>query len=80
MVSATNVFRLEHMLATRPSTAAAHNVHLDVGDAAPDFGVPRTDGGQIRLSQLRGKPVILRLTRAVTGGAFDRCVSQVWMT
>lgn len=66
-MSSTNVFRLEHMLATRPSTAAAQNVHLDVGDAAPDFEVQRTDGERIRLSEFRGKPVILRLTRAVTG-------------
>lgn len=67
MVSATNVFRLEHMLATRPSTAAAQTVHPNVGDVAPDFEVQRTDGRTIRLSELRGKPVILRLTRAVTG-------------
>ena len=68
LVSATNVFRLEHMLATRPSTAAAQGVHLGVGDAAPEFEVQRTDGERIRLSEFRGKPVILRLTRAVTGG------------
>ena len=68
LVSATNVFRLEHMLAARPSTAAAQNVHLDVGDGAPDFDVQRTVGQRIRLSGFRDKPVILRLTRAVTGG------------
>lgn len=68
LVSATNVFRLEHTLATRPSTAAAQGVHLGVGDAAPEFEVQRTDEQRIRLSELRGKPVILRLTRAVTGG------------
>ena len=68
LVSATNVFRLEHMLAARPSTAAAQNVHPGVCDAAPDFEVQRTDGQRIRLSEFRGKPVILRLTRAVTGG------------
>lgn len=67
LISATNVFRIEHMLAARPSTASAQSVHPDVGDVAPDFEVQRTDGHSIRLSELRGKPVILRLTRAVTG-------------
>ncbi len=67
LVSATNVFRLEHMLATRPSTATAQSVHPNVDDAAPDFEVQRTDGQRVRLSEFRGKSVILRLTRAVTG-------------
>ncbi|MHC5307178.1 thioredoxin-dependent thiol peroxidase [Bartonella sp. LJL80] len=29
------------------------------GDVAPDFDLPRDGGNQIRLSQLRGKPVVL---------------------
>jgi peroxiredoxin Q/BCP len=32
---------------------------LDVGDKAPDFTLPTDGGGQITLSVLRGKPVIL---------------------
>jgi peroxiredoxin Q/BCP len=32
---------------------------LKVGDVAPEFAVPQTDGSVIRLSQLRGKHVIL---------------------
>ena len=67
LTSATNVFRLEHMLAARPSTATPQTPHPKVGDVAPDFEVDRTDGRSIRLSEFRGKPVIMRLTRAVTG-------------
>ncbi len=32
---------------------------LEVGDLAPDFDLPRDGGGSLRLSQLRGKPVVL---------------------
>lgn len=33
---------------------------LQVGDAAPDFTLPRTDRkSEVRLSSLRGKPVVL---------------------
>ncbi len=29
------------------------------GQAAPDFELPRAGGGSVRLSELRGKPVLL---------------------
>jgi hypothetical protein len=29
------------------------------GDLAPDFELPRADGGTLRLSDLRGRPVLL---------------------
>ncbi len=32
---------------------------LEVGDLTPDFDLPRDGGGSLRLSQLRGKPVVL---------------------
>lgn len=32
---------------------------LQVGQQAPDFDLPRDGGGSIRLSSLRGKPVVL---------------------
>ncbi len=32
---------------------------LDVGDMAPDFDLPCDGGGSVRLSALRGKPVVL---------------------
>jgi hypothetical protein len=32
---------------------------VQVGDAAPDFKLPATTGGQIRLSDFRGKQLVL---------------------
>ena len=42
-------------LAQMPGGAAA----LDVGEKAPDFTLPSTTGGEIRLSQFRGKKLVL---------------------
>lgn len=64
--SATNVFRREHMLAATPSPAVARPARIRIGDAAPDFTLERTDGYRFSLHDFRGKPVVLRLTRAVT--------------
>jgi peroxiredoxin len=38
-----------------PGGAAA----VQVGDKAPDFKLPATTGGQIRLSDFRGKQMVL---------------------
>lgn len=68
LVSTTNVFRLEHMLAARPSPVTAEHGGIDVGEAAPDFTLERTDGQSVTLADFRGRPVVLRLTRAVSDG------------
>jgi len=41
----------------------------DVGDLAPDFTLPGSDGGQHTLSELRGKHVVIAFfPKAFTGG------------
>jgi len=66
LVSTTNVFRLEHMLAARPSAVSTRQTTVEPGSVAPDFALERTDGRAPRLSELRGRPVLMRFTRAVT--------------
>jgi hypothetical protein len=65
-LSATNVFRREHMLAATPSPVTDRSTRVKVGDPAPDFTLERTDGYRFSLHEFRGKPVVMRLTRAVT--------------
>jgi hypothetical protein len=43
------------VLLTLPGRAAT----VQVGDQAPDFKLPATTGGEIRLSQFRGKQMVL---------------------
>ena len=46
------------VLETAPS-AAASEVGLEVGQLAPDFEISTTDGRRVRLSDFRGRPVVL---------------------
>ena len=39
------------------------DTELEVGSAAPDFKLPQHTGGEIGLSDYRGKPVILFFVR-----------------
>lgn len=41
------------------ATVAAPSVGPLVGQRAPDWTLPRTDGGTLRLRDLAGKPVLL---------------------
>lgn len=50
-------FRTIHLLRDGRRTIADHGILP--GDTAPDFELPRADGGTLRLSDLRGQPVIL---------------------
>ena len=60
------MFRLEHLLAARPSAVTSRQTTVTPGTVAPDFTLERTDGHQVRLSDFRGRPVLMRFTRAVT--------------
>ncbi len=53
-----------------PKPAAAPKTHLKVGDAAPDFTLPGTDGKTYKLSDFKGKKTVVLafFTLAFTGG------------
>ena len=54
---------------TAPPRAARLADELKVGDPAPDFSLPGSDGKTYTLSQLRGKYVVLAwFPKAFTGG------------
>lgn len=62
-------------LAGLTSSASAQNAappktHLKAGDMAPDFELPSTAGGKVKLSDLRGKKnvVLAFFPAAFTGG------------
>ena len=50
-------FRFEHLAADVKRTLAADGIQP--GEPAPDFELARADGGSLKLSGLRGKPVLL---------------------
>ena len=61
------------LLAQQPSQPArpqAPKTHLKVGDAAPDFSLPATDGKTYTLSEFKGKKnvVLAFYVLAFTGG------------
>ena len=51
-------------------TVQPSKTHLKVGDAAPDFNLPSTQGGRVKLSDFRGKNtvVVAFYPAAFTGG------------
>lgn len=50
-------FRTKILLQDAERTVEARGIRP--GEAAPDFELPRVGGGALRLSELRGRPVIL---------------------
>jgi cytochrome oxidase Cu insertion factor (SCO1/SenC/PrrC family) len=51
-------FRSRHLLEDAARTVRASGIQP--GELAPDFELPRADGGRLRLSDLREQPVLLR--------------------
>ncbi len=50
-------FSTKHLLSDAQATIEKRGIQP--GEMAPDFELPRVDGGTLRLSELRGKPVLL---------------------
>lgn len=50
-------FRTQHLLSDAQATIEKRGIQP--GEMAPDFELPRVGGGTLRLSDLRGKPVLL---------------------
>ena len=69
MRRAFRLFAAATMLASGLAMATVHADELKVGDKAPDFTLPGTDGKTYTLSQLKGKNVVLAwFPKAFTGG------------
>lgn len=51
-------FRAKHLV--RDGKRTVRNQGIRPGELAPDFELPRVGGGTLRLSDLRGRPVLLR--------------------
>lgn len=78
LVSALCVSLASATAAQAPAQAAAQApaVELKVGDTAPEFSLPGTDGKTHKLSDYRGKAVVLAwYPAAFTGGCTIECKS-----
>jgi peroxiredoxin len=64
--SLTHAFPLENMLHATPLAGRAVGAPVEVGQPAPDFAIIGTDGVTRTLADHRGRPLVLRLSRAVT--------------
>ena len=51
-------------------TVAPPKTHLKMGDTAPDFNLPSTQGGRVKLSDFKGKNTVVLafFPAAFTGG------------
>jgi hypothetical protein len=66
LLSHTGRYRLENMLHLTPSASTDRSATVQVGDQAPDFSIVRTDGERADLASFKGKPLVIRLTRAAS--------------
>lgn len=61
-VKSTRDYNFEHFTAKvlfEDIQRTVKSTGLRPGELAPDFTLPRADGGEVQLSTLRGKPVVL---------------------
>ena len=58
LLGSTPLFRRQNTLLSAPPNSAVKTGFLS-GDLAPDFNLRSLDGGMMRLSELRGRPVLL---------------------
>jgi hypothetical protein len=65
LTSYTSAFRMENMLHLTPSATTDRAATVQPGDPAPDFSIVCTDGKRADLAVFAGKPLVIRLTRAV---------------
>jgi hypothetical protein len=65
VISYTSAFRLENMLHLTPSATTDRAATVRAGQPAPDFDLVRTDGERVNLGYFKGRPLVMRLTRAV---------------
>lgn len=52
-------FRTAHLV--KDGIATARDRGIRPGEVAPDFELPRAGGGTLRLTELRGRPVLLHI-------------------
>lgn len=74
LVSTTNVFRLDHMLAARPSPLTAEFGGFDPGDAAPDV----QSGAHVRRVRATPEPVIQSWNTGIVSGSTLVSTTFIW--
>jgi hypothetical protein len=69
MSGSTILMDRENMLRCVPTTLRRRKpAVLHVGDAAPEFALEGSHGHRVNSSELRGKPIAIRLTRTMGSG------------
>ena len=70
LLGLSTVASAQHLAPSAQARPPAIKTHLKVGDLAPDFNLPATDGKTYKLSDFRGKNnvVLAIFVLAFTGG------------